>query len=230
VVEGATVVFSYAHDEQAAKEVAEYTETTGRRAVAIQAELRSPGAPRGLFQAAEEAVGTLDILVNNAGRLLVLPVAETSDEQLEELLALNFKAPFALIGEAARRLREGGRIVNVSSANTVLVGFAPMAPGLAAYTASKAALEALTRVAAAELGSRGITVNAVLPGSTDTDMFRSPNPEGGDPTVAAAGIAAITPLGRIGQPGDVADVIAYLLTEQARWLTGQCIRATGGLV
>jgi NAD(P)-dependent dehydrogenase (short-subunit alcohol dehydrogenase family) len=121
--------------------------------------------------------------------------------------------------QAARRLRDGGRIVNLSSVNTVLP-----APGVAIYAASKAAVEQFTVVAARELAGRGITVNTVSPGGTDTEMFRGANPPG-----APEWAAAITPLGRLGQPADVADVVAFLVGPDGRWLTGQNLHASGGL-
>ncbi len=117
-------------------------------------------------------------------------------------------------------LRDGGRIVNISTVNTVLNG-----PGMAAYAASKAALELLSRVAAYEFGERNITVNSVSPGATDTEMFRTANPA----SEVRERIAALTALKRLGQPADVADVVALLVSEDARWLTGQNIRASGGL-
>jgi 3-oxoacyl-[acyl-carrier protein] reductase len=125
-----------------------------------------------------------------------------------------------LMRDAARRMRDGGRIINISTLNTVLIS-----PGTTAYAASKAALELMTRVAAAELGGRGITVNSVSPGATDTDMFRTANPAEG----TYERVAAMTPLGRIGQPADVASVVAFLAGPDGRWLTGQNLRASGGL-
>ena len=117
-------------------------------------------------------------------------------------------------------MRDGGRIINVSTLNTVLAG-----PGMAPYAASKAALELLGRVAAFELGARGITVNAVLPGATDTDLWRTNNPD----EHSWDAVTSITALGRIGEPADVADVVALLAGHDGRWLTGQSIKASGGL-
>jgi 3-oxoacyl-[acyl-carrier protein] reductase len=116
-------------------------------------------------------------------------------------------------------MRDGGRIVNISTLNTVMP-----APGIALYAASKGAVEQFTAVAARELGSRGITVNTVSPGATDTDLLRSTNPE-----EALRTVVGMTPLGRLGQPADIADVVAFLAGPDARWLTGQNIHATGGI-
>jgi len=135
-------------------------------------------------------------------------------------MTVNVMSPFMLMRDAARRMRDGGRIINISTLNTVLIS-----PGTTAYAASKAALELMTRVAAAELGGRGITVNSVSPGATDTDMFRTANPAEG----TYERVAAMTPLGRIGQPADVASVVAFLAGPDSRWLTGQNLRASGGL-
>src|SRR6266567_7700680 len=189
-------------------------------AQAVAADLREPDAARQLFEQAEAAAGPLDILVNNAAVGTTGMIAETSDEDFDETMVANVRSPFILLREAARRLRDGGRIVNISTVNTVLNG-----PGMAAYAASKAALELLSRVAAYELGEREITVNSVSPGATDTDMFRTANPA----EEVHQRIAELTALKRLGQPADVADVVALLVSNDARWLTGQNIRASGGL-
>src|SRR6266702_5060874 len=194
--------------------------SAGGKAHAVAADLREPGAARRLFEQAEAIVGPLDILVNNAAVGITGMIAETSDEDFDATMMANVKSPFILIREAARRLRDGGRIVNISTVNTVLNG-----PGMAAYAASKAALELLSRVAAYELGEREITVNSVSPGATDTDMFRTANPA----EEVHQRIAELTALKRLGQPADVADVVALLVSDDARWLTGQNIRASGGL-
>jgi 3-oxoacyl-[acyl-carrier protein] reductase len=218
--DGADVVIGYMSDERAAAQVVTAITAAGGRGHAVQADLGSAESARHLFDEAEKAIGPLDILVNNAGSAPVSLIADTSDEVFDSAMAINVRAPFVLLREAATRLRDGGRIVNISTLNTILVG-----PGLAAYAASKAALELLSRVASYEFGSRGITVNSVLPGATDTDLFRLRNPpgEGWDQ------IAARTSLRRIGQPADVADVVAFLVSEEGGWMTGQSIRADGGL-
>jgi 3-oxoacyl-[acyl-carrier protein] reductase len=219
-VDGAQVVLSYAANKDAAAEVVAAITAAGGRAQAVAADLREPDAARQLFEQAEAIAGPLDILVNNAAVGTTGMIAETSDEDFDETMTANVRSPFILIREAARRLRDGGRIVNISTVNTVLNG-----PGMAAYAASKAALELLSRVAAYELGAREITVNSVSPGATDTDMFRTANPA----EEVHQRIAEMTALQRLGQPADVADVVALLVSDDARWLTGQNIRASGGL-
>jgi 3-oxoacyl-[acyl-carrier protein] reductase len=218
--DGADVVIGYVSDAGAAAQVVAAITAAGGRGHAVQADLGSAESARQLFDEAEKAIGPLDILVNNAGSAPVSLIADTSDEVFDSAMAINVRAPFVLLREAATRLRDGGRIVNISTLNTILVG-----PGLAAYAASKAALELLSRIASYEFGGRGITVNSVLPGATDTDLFRLRNPPG----EGWERIAARTSLGRIGQPADVADVVALLVSEEGRWMTGQSIRADGGL-
>lgn len=220
--DGAAVVFSYARDKQAADEVVEVAAAAeGARAIAVQIDLADPAAADTLYAAAEAELGELDILVNNAGTNTVTPsIAETPDEVYDQIMQVNTRAVFALIRLASTRLRDGGRIINLSSINTVL----PV-PGGAAYAASKAAVEQFTAVAARELGSRQITVNTVSPGATDTDLLRQVNP----PDVLDNVIPSLTPLGRLGTPADVADVVAFLAGPDGRWMTGQNLRAGGGL-
>ena len=217
--DGAQVVLTYAANSAAAAEVVAAITTAGGRAYAVQADLRYPGVAQQLFGQAESMAGPLDILVNNAALASTGLLADVSDEDFSASLTANLTSPFILMRDAARRLRDGGRIINISTVNTVLIS-----PGTAAYAASKGGLELLTRVAAAELGGRGITVNSVSPGATDTEMFRSSNPP-----EAYEQVAVITPMKRVGQPSEVADVVAFLAGPDARWVTGENIRASGGL-
>jgi 3-oxoacyl-[acyl-carrier protein] reductase len=149
-----------------------------------------------------------------------VPIAEVEDELYDRVMDTNLRGTFVLMREAARRLRNGGRIVNISSINTVYP-----APGISLYAASKGAIEQLTAIVATELGERGVTVNTVSPGFTDTEMLRRSAGEEALPALAAE-----SPLGRIGTPADVADVVAFLLSDDGRWMTGQNLRAGGGLV
>ncbi|MEU8923101.1 glucose 1-dehydrogenase [Kitasatospora sp. NPDC048545] len=218
--DGADVVFGYAHDDRAAAEVVRAVEAGGGRAWALRADLGEPGAAERLMAEAEDRLGGLDVLVNNAATSFVpTPLAELDDTALDAVLAVNTRSVFATVRYAARRMRDGGRIVNISTANTVR----PV-PGIAAYAASKGAVEQLTAVAAVELGPRGITVNTVSPGATDTDLLRGTNPP-----EALTRVAALTPLRRLGDPEDIADVVAFLAGPDGRWITGQNLRATGGL-
>ncbi len=218
--EGADVVLGYANDRAAAEAVVGAVAAAGGRAWAVRADLGESGAAEQLMAAAEERLGGLDILVNNAAKSFTpTPLADLDDAAFDAVLSVNTRAVLATVRYAARRMRDGGRIVNISSVNT-----ARAVPGIGAYAASKGAVEQLTAVAAAELGPRGITVNTVSPGATDTDLLRGTNPP-----EALERVAGLTPLRRLGQPEDIADVVAFLAGPDARWITGQNLRATGGL-
>ncbi|MFE7359281.1 glucose 1-dehydrogenase [Streptomyces sp. NPDC057543] len=218
--DGARVVFNYATSDDAAEEVVRTVRDNGGTATAIRLDLADPDGARQLMEAAEEQLDGLDILVNNAA--LCLPpslIADTDPDVFDKVMTVNTRAVFMTIRHAAVRMRDGGRIVNISTANTVRPG-----PGISAYAASKGAVEQLTAIAARELGARGITVNTVSPGATDTELLRGNNqPE------ALEAVAGMTPLGRLGEPADVADVVAFLAGHDGRWITGQNVRATGGL-
>lgn len=189
---------------------------------------RPPGGPRGargaagLWAAFDEHVGDgVDVIVNNAGVLGPrVPYPEVTEAELDEVLAVNTKAPFFVVQHGLSRLRDGGRVVNVSTSLT----HGSRNPDLLAYSMSKAAIDAFTAVLAKHLGPRGVTVNAVGPGATATDMnaARLATPEGRE------AIASRSPLGRVAQPEDVADVVAFLASDDARWVTGQWIDVSGG--
>ncbi|WP_422769380.1 SDR family oxidoreductase [Plantactinospora sp. WMMC1484] len=211
---GARVVFTYCRDRAAADDlVSRYAGTLAVRA--DQADLASLGP---MFAPVRD--DGLDILVNNAAVNTPTPIAEITADEFDRVMTVNAKFPLLAIREAATLLRDGGRIVNISTLNTVL----PV-PGAALYSASKAALEQFTAIAARELGPRGITVNTVSPGATDTDLLRAVNP-----AEALEQIPALTALGRLGQPADIAAVVAFLAGPDAHWITGQNIRATGGAI
>jgi len=211
--DGATVVFSYRENRAAADELA------GRldRVSAVRADQADLATLDALF----EPVGDgLDILVNNAATGRIVAVADVTGEDFDHVMTVNAKYPLMAMRRAVPLLRDNGRIINISTLNTVIAG-----PGLALYAGSKAALELFSAVAARELGPRGITVNTVSPGMTDTDMLRAGNPP--DSLERAVGFTA---LGRLGQPADVASVVAFLAGPDSQWVTGQNIRATGGLL
>jgi 3-oxoacyl-[acyl-carrier protein] reductase len=218
--DGAAVVVNYARSQgEADAVVASIGERKGR-AVAVRADVGKPDEVRGLFREAMRAFGRVDIVVNNAAVALVKPLAETSEGEFESVFSVNTLGPFVAMQEAARVLPDGGRIVNISSGATT-VGFA----GHSVYCASKAALEQLTLVCANELGPRGIAVNAVLVGPTETDML---NGLGEGAPVFKKMLTERTPMGRIAEPRDIADVVAFLASDDARWVTGQGIRVDGG--
>jgi 3-oxoacyl-[acyl-carrier protein] reductase len=211
--DGARVVFSYRSDAAAAAALA----AEGGDVVAVQADQEDLASLDALFGAVD---GGLDILVNNAAVTAQALIGDITPELFDQAMTVNAKFPLLAMRRAAPLLRDGGRIVNISTLNTLLP-----APGIALYCASKAALEQFTKVAAIELGGRGITVNCVSPGATDTDLLRSANP-----AEALEQVPKVTPLGRLGAPEDIADVVAFLAGPDARWITGQNIPATGGLL
>ncbi|MET9494413.1 SDR family oxidoreductase [Streptomyces sp. NPDC006552] len=218
--DGAEVVFNYATSEEAAADVVRAVQADGGKVRAVRLDLKDPDGAERLMETAEAQLGGLDILVNNAAMSFTpTPIAQTEAEVFDTVMAVNTRSVFLTTRYAARRMRDGGRIVNISTLNTTRP-----APGIGPYAASKGAIEQLTAVAARELGARGITVNTVSPGATDTDLLHATNPP-----QALETVIGVTPLGRLGQPSDVADVVAFLAGPDGRWITGQNLRATGGL-
>jgi 3-oxoacyl-[acyl-carrier protein] reductase len=220
--DGFTVVVNYARSAGEAEAVVGGIEASGGRAVALRADVGSLADVRRLIGDTVEQCGRLDVLVNNAAVAPMKWAADVTQEELHATFSVNAYGPFFAMQEAARVLPEGGRIVNISSGATT-VGF----PGFSAYLGSKAALEELSLVFANELGPRGITVNTILVGVTQTKMlddaraFFSPE--------VRAMLIQRTPLRRLGTPADIADVVAFLASEDARWVTGQSIRVDGGI-
>ncbi|MGW1738758.1 glucose 1-dehydrogenase [Nocardia sp. NPDC001965] len=214
---GAAVVVNYRTDRAAAGEVVTAIEEAGGRAVSVAGDVADPGQIRNLFDAAEAAFGGIDIVVNNAGIAHFSPIAEATDDDFDRLFAVNTKGTFLVLREAANRLRDGGRIVVVSSGATVT-----HRPGSGLYAAGKAAAEQLVRVLARELAPRAITVNSVLPGPVRTDALAAAG------LAQADRIAASIPMGRLGEPGDIADIVGFLASEEARWITGAALPASGG--
>ncbi len=218
--EGATLLFNFARSADQAAELERAVRDAGGQARGIQADLREPDAAGRLMAMAQEYLPGLDVLVNNAAlEFTPRPIADTGEELYDAVMGVNARSSFVTMRQAARTMRDGGRIINISTLNTTRPG-----PGSAVYAASKGALEQLTKVAAIELGGRGITVNAVCPGATDTDLLWHTNPG-----VGPEQIAKLTPLGRVGEPADIADFVALLAGPDARWITGQIIGATGGM-
>ncbi|MCP1372902.1 SDR family oxidoreductase [Dyella lutea] len=218
--DGFTVVVNYAGDARAAAAVAADIEAAGGRALTAQADVADPAAVRRMFDAAEAAFGGVDVLVNNAGVLQQAPLVDVDDAQFDRIIAINLKGSFNAMREAGRRLREGGRIINFSSS---LVG--TLLPTYGAYVASKAAVEGMTPILAKELRGRRITVNAVAPGPTATELFLE-----GKPDALVEQLAKAAPLERLGTPEDIADVVAFLAGPDGGWVNGQVLRANGGMV
>ncbi|MFF6884837.1 SDR family oxidoreductase [Streptomyces sp. NPDC012421] len=218
--DGARVAVHYGANEAAAKETVAAIEAAGGDAFAIGQELGVPGDAAALWAAFDARADGLDILVNNAGIGASRPFEEIDEEEFDRVFAVNTKAPFFLARQGAERLRDGGRIVNVSTglSRTALM------PELIAYSMSKAALDVFTRDLSKLLGRRGITVNSVAPGIVATDNTSWLK---GDEQ-ARARAAGYSALGGIGSTADIADVVAFLASDDARWVTGAWIDATGG--
>ena len=218
--DGYGVVVNYAHGAAEAEAVVGAIEAAGGRSVAVQADVSDPAAMAALFQRAEDAFGGMDVLVNNAGVMKLAPLAQADDALFDETIAINLKGVFNGLREAARRLRDGGRIISFSSS---VVGL--YQPGYAVYAATKAAVEAMTHVLAKELGPRRITVNAVAPGPVATELFMRGKSDGD-----IAPIVGRTPLGRLGEPEDIAATVSFLAGPDGGWVNGQVLRTNGGIV
>jgi 3-oxoacyl-[acyl-carrier protein] reductase len=218
--DGFVVVINYAGDARPAEALARKIETAGGRALTARADVSDPAAVRGMFDAAEAAFGGVDVLINNAGIMKLAKIADTDDALFDQHVAVNLKGTFNTLREAARRLRNGGRIVNFS---TSVVGTRLETYGV--YTATKAAIEVMTGILSKELRGRSITVNAVAPGPTGTDLFF----DGKSPELVER-FAKMVPLERLGTPNDIANTVAFLVGPDGGWINGQVLRANGGLV
>lgn len=216
--EGAAVAVNYAHNRDKALETVALIEAMGGCAAALQADLSAVRDVRRLFQDTLAHFGHLDILVNNAGTATFGPIADVTEDEFETLFALNVRGVFFALQEAAKHLADGGRIITLSSGITIL-GSA----GGSLYAGSKGAVEQFTQAVAKEMGGRGITVNTVSAGMTKTDLLDAVVPEDVQNSLAASSV-----FGRLGQPNDIASVVALLARADAQWITGQNIRATGG--
>ena len=218
--QGASVAVNYVNNADKAEEVVAAIAADGGTAVALQADVSRLKDIQQLFEETLAHFGRLDIVVNNAGIRISKNVTDTLEEEFDRLFAINVKGTFFTCQLAARRLSDGGRIVNVSSAVTRM-----MLPEYSIYSASKGAVDQITRVLAKELGERQITVNAVAPGPVDTELFRD-----GKTQEQIQQMAQMAALGRIGKVEDIADVVAFLASDDARWITGQTIHVNGGYV
>jgi len=218
--DGFAVVINYASSAAEAEELVAKLKKSGHAALAVKADVASADDVRRMFDETERAFGKVGVLVNNAGIMKVQPLAETSDAVFEQTFAINVKGTFNTLREAAERMPAGGRIINFS---TSVVG--TNLPGYAVYAGTKAAVETFTRIFAKELRGRNITVNAVAPGPIATDLFLT-----GKSDELVQQFSKAAPLERLGQPDDVARVVAFLAGPDAGWVNGQVLRANGGLV
>ena len=220
--DGMQVVVNYASGKAAADALVASMLADGGAAIAVKANVADAGDVQALFAAAEAAFGGVDVLVNNAGIMPpALPaLADTDDATFDSLFAINVKGSFHTMRQAATRLRHGGSVVNFSSS---VMGLA--LPGYSIYGASKAAIETMTTIFAKELRGKNITVNAVAPGPTATDLFLN-----GKTAEMIERMSKMAPLERLGTPDDIAAAVAFLAGPDGRWVNGQTLRANGGMV
>jgi 3-oxoacyl-[acyl-carrier protein] reductase len=218
--DGFNVVVNYAGSESEAEALVAKLAAEQLRAIAVKADVSRADEMRAMFDRAEREFGGIDVLVNNAGIMQLAPIAETDDALFDRHIAINLKGVFNGLREAAKRLRNGGRIINFSSS---VVGL--YQPTYGVYAATKAAVEAMTHVLANELRGKNITVNAVAPGPTATDLFLK-----GKPQEVVDRITRLAPLERLGQPVDIASVVAFLAGPDGAWVNAQVLRVNGGIV
>jgi 3-oxoacyl-[acyl-carrier protein] reductase len=218
--DGFTVLINYADSAAEAEALAAAIEKDGGRAITAQADVSDAGAVARMFDAAEAAFGGVDVLVNNAGIMKLATLAESDDALFDSEIAINLKGSFNTMREASRRLRDGGRIINLSSS---VVGL--YQPTYAVYAATKAGVEAMTHVLTKELRGRNITVNCIAPGPTATRLFLD-----GKPQEVIDRLAKLAPLERLGQPEDIAAAVAMLAGPDGAWINGQVLRANGGII
>ena len=218
--DGFAVVVNYAASAGPAETLVRTIEARGQRALAARADVSDANAVRGMFEATEKAFGGVDVLVNNAGIMKLAKVADCDDAAFDEQIAINLKGSFNGMREAARRLRDGGRIINFS---TSVVG--TKLETYSVYAATKAAVETMTAILSKELRGRHITVNAVAPGPVSTELFLT----GKSPELIER-MAKLPPLERLGTTEDIASVVSFLAGPDGGWVNGQVLRANGGLV
>ncbi|SSF99442.1 2,3-butanediol dehydrogenase [Klebsiella pneumoniae] len=217
--DGFAVAINYASSSADADALVAELAQHGTSAIAIKADVSKADQVQAMFATVEEKLGKIDVLVNNAGILKTMPLAQTSDEVYAQNFAINTQGVFNTLREAAARLNDGGRIINLSSTTLAL-----NLPGYAVYNGTKAAVEAFTRVFAKELRGRRITVNAVAPGPVATELFLNGKSEEQIQT-----FSKMPPLERLGEPNDIAGVVAFLAGKDGGWVNGQVLRANGGV-
>jgi 3-oxoacyl-[acyl-carrier protein] reductase len=215
---GAKVVVNYASDLDGADRVVAGIHAAGGEAIAVRADVSKTSEVKALFDTTIAKFGKVDLLINNAGIAIYKLIKDTSDDDFDRIFDINVRGVFLTLREAATRLADGGRIINLSSSVTRL-----MMPAYGSYSATKAAVEQLTRVFAKEVGQRGITVNSISPGPTNTELFTA-----GKSEEIIKRLAAMAALGRIGEPEDIARVVLFLVSDEAAWVTAQNLGVNGG--
>ena len=218
--DGFSVIVNYSGSVEAADALVRKIGESGGRALAVKADVSDARAVREMFETTVSKFGGVDVLVNNAGIMALSNIADTDDASFDKQIAINLKGTFNALREGAKRLRSGGRIINFSSS---VVGL--LQPTYAVYAGTKAAVEAMTSVLAKELRGRNITVNAVAPGPTATDLFLK-----GKPQAVVDHLAKLAPLERLGEPDDIARAVSFLAGPDGAWINGQVLRANGGII
>lgn len=216
---GAKVIVNYAGGKDAAEQVVNDIKQQGGDAIAVQADVSRAGDVKAMFDTAIAHYGRIDVLVNNAGIMLLKHIKDTTDEEFDRQFNINVKGTFNTMREAATRLADKGSIINFSTSVLRI-----MLPAYGTYVATKAAVEQLTRVFAKEVGNRGINVNSVSPGPTGTDLFFN-----GKSQEAIDRLASLSAFNRIGEPADIAKVIVFLASDEAKWISAQNIGINGGM-
>jgi 3-oxoacyl-[acyl-carrier protein] reductase len=215
---GAKVVVNYASSQASADQVVAEIRASGGESIAVRADVSKTSEVKALFDATIAKFGKVDLLINNAGIAIYKTLKDTTDDDFDRIFDINVRGVFLTLREAATRLENGGRIVNLSSSVTRL-----MMPAYGSYSATKAAVEQMTRVFAKEVGQRGITVNSLSPGPTNTELFTA-----GKTEETIKRLAAMAALGRIGEPEDIARVVLFLVSDEAAWVTAQNLGVNGG--
>lgn len=218
--DGFAVTVNYTSNASAAEQVVGQITDAGGQAIAVRADVADAGQVARLFDQAEQAFGPLTVLVNSAGVMTMKAIADSSDDDFDRMVTVNLKGTFNTLREAAKRMESGGRIITLSSS---LVGLKMPTYGL--YTATKAGVESMTAILSRELRGRNITVNAIAPGPTATDLFMD-----GKTEAQIAALSKINPLERLGTPNDIAAAVAFLAGPDGGWINGQTVRVNGGMV
>jgi len=216
---GAKVIINYAGGKEAAEQVVSVIKQNGGDAIALQADVSKADEVKNLFDAAIAHYGRIDVLVNNAGIMITKLIKDTTDEDFTRQFDINVRGTFNTMREAATRLADKGSIINFStSVNRIML------PSYGTYVATKAAVEQLTRVFSKEVGNRGINVNSVSPGPTNTELFTK-----GKSEELINRLASLSAFNRIGEPEDIAHIVVFLASDAAKWINAQNIGVNGGM-